>query len=326
MSKKLAPIAAIPVALFALAACGQSEEEQFLESMGCEDGQTAEECGQAMADDMDPAPGADIEDSDVWVGEGEMPPQYVGISDGMTSVDRTYTGRMGSEVSAELGEPVEIDQSAFVEHGDFVGTLTLDRVEAIDSCDTGNGEYAVADGRQMVQAWFTIDTTESGETFDFSGPHFKAPDDSAENAEEASIHSEYDLYMCQNQPGQPEDVAPGHEVERTLFFDLPSPDSPITYTSGLFDVTWEESASADDAVDHPESEPSDSDLPDAQDIDFFGPISDPSELMADITTLEDCETADMIWGGLMNGEIEGLDIDQDYLAELEAWMQENDCW
>lgn len=30
MSKKLAPIAAIPVALFALAACGQSEEEQFL--------------------------------------------------------------------------------------------------------------------------------------------------------------------------------------------------------------------------------------------------------------------------------------------------------
>ena len=206
---------------------------------------------------MEDAPGADIEDSDVWVGEGEMPPQYVGISDGMTSVDRTYTGRMSGDVTAQLGDPVEIDQGPFVERGDYVGTLTLDRVEAVESCDTGNGEHFVEEGRQMVQAWFTIDTTESGETFDFSGPNFKAPDDSAENAEEATIGGGYDMWMCQNRPGQPEDVEPGQEVERTLFFDLPTADSPIIYTSGLFDVTWEDALAvegddAQAAEDHEE--------------------------------------------------------------------------
>lgn len=48
------------------------------------------------------------------------------------------------------------------------------------------------------------------------------------------------------------------------------------------------------------------------------PISNPSELQADISTLENCETAEIVWGGLINGELEGFDIDQDYLADLES--------
>lgn len=315
MRKHITITAGSSALLLALTGCGQpAEEEEFNEQM--------EEVADEMSQDP---PGADIEDSDVWVGEGEMPPQYVGISEGMTSVDRTYTGRMGADVDAEIGEPVEIDQSPTVSYGDYVGTMTLDRVETLDSCDTGDGQHVAEDGGQLVQARFTIDTTDSDETFDLSGPNFYSPDESATNAEESSIYGDYDLWMCQNQPGQPEDVEPGQEVERTLIFELPEADSPIIYTSGLFDVTWDW-AGEGDAEETAEAEESDA-LPDAEDVDLYGGgFSHPDEVMVDIDSLSDCETADAVWGGLINGELEGFEIDQGYLSELESWMQANGCW
>lgn len=86
----------------------------------------------------------------------------------------------------------------------------------------------------------------------------------------------------------------------------------------------------DDEVDQlMQADPTDSadgSLPDASEVDLYGPISHPSELQVKIDTLEDCESAHIIWGGLMNGELEGFDIDTDYLSELEGWMDNNGCW
>ena len=50
------------------------------------------------------------------------------------------------------------------------------------------------------------------------------------------------------------------------------------------------------------------------------------DLYVDIYELDSCETADTIWGGLMNAELEGEDIDHQYLAELERWMEDSLCW
>lgn len=43
-------------------------------------------------------------------------------------------------------------------------------------------------------------------------------------------------------------------------------------------------------------------------------------------SFESCEDADFHWGGLMNDDLDGLDIDDRELADTEAWMQENRCW
>ena len=72
--------------------------------------------------------------------------------------------------------------------------------------------------------------------------------------------------------------------------------------------------------------PSDGALPSADEVDFYGPISHPDELMVDINTIEGCEDPNIIWGGLKNGELEGFDIDAQYMDELEVWMQDNGCW
>lgn len=72
--------------------------------------------------------------------------------------------------------------------------------------------------------------------------------------------------------------------------------------------------------------PADGTLPSADEVDFYGPISHPDELMVEISTLEGCEDPNIIWGGLRNGELEGFDIDAQYMDELESWMQDNGCW
>lgn len=43
-------------------------------------------------------------------------------------------------------------------------------------------------------------------------------------------------------------------------------------------------------------------------------------------SFDSCEEADFHWGGLMNDDLGGLDIDDQELAETEAWMQDNGCW
>lgn len=50
------------------------------------------------------------------------------------------------------------------------------------------------------------------------------------------------------------------------------------------------------------------------------------ELYVDIDSLGDCEEAHIIWGGMMNAELEGLETDGQYLADLEDWMAGNACW
>lgn len=308
------------VFLLSLTGCGQSEEEQFLEGMGCEEGQSAEECGEATADEMmEDAPSAGIEDTDIWVGEGEMPAQYEGISDDPLLQDRQFTGRMGGPVDAELGEPVQIDHGPFTSYGDYVGTLTLDRLEKIESCEMYSDDATAADGRQLAQAWFTVDASDSEETFEFSQTDFEAQDDDAVNSESSSLAGG-DTWSCQDHLELPDPVEAGASGERVLIFELPEPDSIIIYIGGVFDVTW-----GKEDNDSSEAQAGDA-LPSAGEIDFYGPINHPSDLQADISTLEDCETAEIIWGGLINGELEGFDIDQEYLADLESWMQANGCW
>lgn len=79
------------------------------------------------------------------------------------------------------------------------------------------------------------------------------------------------------------------------------------------------------AQDTPEPvDPSGDDLPSLDEVDLYA-IGHPDELYVDIDTLDDCESASIIWGGLQNAELEGFDIDHDYVAEVEAWMDNNDA-
>lgn len=86
----------------------------------------------------------------------------------------------------------------------------------------------------------------------------------------------------------------------------------------LYDCQEEVAQDTPDPVD-----PSGGDLPSIDEVDLYGPISHPDELYVDIDTLDDCDSASIIWGGLLNAEMEGFDIDHDYVAEIEAWMDNN---
>lgn len=65
---------------------------------------------------------------------------------------------------------------------------------------------------------------------------------------------------------------------------------------------------------------------DVQDEGIITERSTLDDLYVDIHTLDSCEDADMIWGGLMNAELEGHEIDGAYLADLEDWMVRSVCW
>lgn len=220
--------------LLGLTACGQSPEEEFLEGMGCEESQSAEECGQDMADEaMESAPGSDAEDSDVWVGEGEMPPHYEGVAQDPIWGDRTFTGRMSEDVQAELGEPVELDMGVSQSYGNYVGTISLDGVEFVESCET-TFEDAVPEFGHFLIAEVTLSSDEAAEDdWNISESDFRW-DGFDENP------ATYAAFQCEETFGGTNDqLRPGDEVTRTKVFDVPDTDGVLSYRGGLFDVDWQ---------------------------------------------------------------------------------------
>lgn len=53
---------------------------------------------------------------------------------------------------------------------------------------------------------------------------------------------------------------------------------------------------------------------------------EPAEPDESDVSFDSCEDADMHWGGLMNDDLDGLEVDPDELAQTEAWLQDNGCW
>lgn len=277
-NRTLHGLAILTTGLLALTACGPSEEEQFLEGMGCEDGESAEECGERMADDMEAE--WDQEDPDPFNME-----------------ERDFDHVTDGPVVLEVGETADIDQGPFEESGYHVGTMTLDEVEPVDTCESVADDANEPDEGRLVLATFSIDATHDEHDFELSESRFYTEDNESVNTD--TTHAVNGVtHACQETFGWIDDIEAGETVERVLVFELPAVDSPIIYQGGLHDVTWDQRGAAEVA-----------DEESAAAVDF-----------------DSCEEAEARWEELIEEDLAGEEIDQEELDAMDEWFQGRDCW
>lgn len=328
------------VALLALTACGGSDVEDLSEEdrqavaedvvtrdfLDCEDGETTAECEVRYEEETSAEMDEAMEEYD-----DEIKDMFGGES----------TGRMTEDVTAEIGEPVEVDLGPFVEGNDFAATVTLSAVEFSDTCVNyaPGGETSPSEAGQFASLTWDIDVdAEADNAFDFNVNEFRWDDYHYALSTPTSLDCELDL-------GHQDPIEPGESGQYTAIWDVPTTSAELQWREPTHTVTWiidgdegdadaapEPEAAEPEAEDAAESavvddtEPYSAQFPSANEVDLYAPKSHPDELMVDINTIEDCETAGLIEGSLMNGELEGFDIDYQYLGLLQNWMQGNGCW
>lgn len=263
------------VGLLALAACGQSEEEQFLEGMGCEDGETAEECGERIAaENMEAAP----EPAD----EPEL------------------NSRMVGPVEASVGEAVEVDLGPLEEENNFAGTVTLESVSFTDTCGDGLESQA----GQFATLTFLLDSDpDSDEELDFNGNTLSWPDHNDHLYSPESLD-------CQLMIGSDDPVGGGESGEYVMVLDLPDSTGELEWGDPTHPVVWSINGDEQsDGSEEPAEAPAAGGGASVEGVDF-----------------ESCEESELTWGELKNAELDGVPVDEEFLAGVESWMQENGCW
>lgn len=147
--------------------------------------------------------------------------------------EREFTGRMEGDVDAEIGEAVEIDEGAFEDHGDYVGTVTLESVESATSCTSLVGEHESRNGTYLF-ATFTIDVDEDAEgAFDFTDAGWRW-----EDFDDHVVHG--DTFSCKDEAnGLLDPIEPGETGERIEVFDVPEEAGYLIYRETTHDVTWD---------------------------------------------------------------------------------------
>lgn len=121
-----APLAITSAALLlTITACGPSAEEQaFLDGMGCEDGENAEECGERLADDMM---------------ETAPEPQSFSGSDAESGVDDAVQSEYSERFASE---PFNYDQHSVYRDPDTgaeLGTITINSIDSSHECGIAVG-------------------------------------------------------------------------------------------------------------------------------------------------------------------------------------------
>lgn len=273
---------------------------------------------------------AEVESLQQELDEAQSTPDVSGL---FTEAEDEFNSRMDGAVQASIGEPVEVDLGPYENENNFAATVTLSAVEFSDTCvnHAPTGETSPSEAGQFASLTWDIDVdADADNAFDFNTNAFRWDDYHYALSTPTSLDCELDL-------GHQDPIEPGESGQYTAIWDVPTTTAELQWMEPTYIVTWtidgDESESGEGAEEGTTTAPDDDvaessgdNLPSADEVDFYGPIGHPLELQVDIKTIENCETADIIWGGLMNGEMEGFDIDTQYLAELEDWMQGNGCW
>lgn len=163
----------------------------------------------------------------------DLAPKDMDFSDDPLLSDREFTGRMTGDVTAKLGDPVEIDEGVFEGIGDYMGTATLTELIAGPECYSHNETHTPVNGHYLF-ATFELSTDEDapGE-FDLSESDFRWEGLGEQIAT-------YEAWTCQDyENGVTDPVRRGETAQRILVFDIPEFEGTLTYRGATNYVSWE---------------------------------------------------------------------------------------
>ncbi|GAB3191981.1 hypothetical protein [Nesterenkonia suensis] len=212
-------------ALLLMAGCGADTEPDASEP-GDTEAVDATEVEQAVEDEAAETESED-EDDDEGVAAKDRD-----FSDDPILEDREFTGRMTGDVTARIGEPVELDQGVFEGIGDYVGTVTLTELSAGDGCYMYDDEVSYSTHGFIVYATFLLEADGDDELHISDG-------DFRWGGSDVQI-ADYETWQCMDYiNGVTDPVRSGESRERVYVFDVPDVDGTLTYRGATHYVDWE---------------------------------------------------------------------------------------
>ncbi|GAA1189338.1 hypothetical protein [Nesterenkonia xinjiangensis] len=209
------------VGLLALAGCGDNTDPVT----------EAEPEQEETASEAEPAVEEDAEEVESEADE-DVAPKDRDFSDDPILEDHDFTGRMTGDVTAHLGDPVEIDQGVFEGLGDYVGTVTMTELVPGDRCYTYDDESADSQNGFIVYATFLLEA-DGEEELDFNDGDFRWGGSDVQIATS-------DTWECMDYlNGATDSVRVGESRERIYVFDVPDVDGTLVYAGGSHYVDWE---------------------------------------------------------------------------------------
>lgn len=219
------------------------------------------------------------------------------LSDMPFDIPDEFNSRMTGPVEATVGEPVEVDIGIFEGENNYSGVVTLESVEFSDTCASGQ----VPESGVFATLEFSLDADpEADSALDFNSNTLSWPGHSGHLSSIEALDCEIALDSY-------DAIEPGQSGQYLMVLELPETDGVLEWSEPTFPVMW---SIGDGSSSEPTEESSGED----------GSAADSS------ITFDSCEDADFHWGGLMNDDLDGLEIDEQELADTEAWMQDNGCW
>lgn len=218
-------------------------------------------------------------------------------SDMPFDIPEEFNSRMTGPVEATIGEPVEVDVGIYEGENNHAGVVTLDSVEFSDTC----GDGQVPESGVFATLEFSLETDpEADSALDFNSNTLSWPG--------YSRHlSSVEALDCEIALDSRDAVEPGQSGQYLMVLELPETNGVLEWSEPTFPVMW--SIGDGSSGESTEESPGEDDSAAESSISF-----------------DSCEEADFHWGGLMNDDLDGLEVDEEELADTEAWMQDNGCW
>ncbi|NDK31167.1 hypothetical protein [Nesterenkonia haasae] len=215
--------------------------------------------------------------------------------------EREFNSRMTGDVEAAIGEVVEVDLGPFENENNYAGTVALTSIEFVNTCNDYESEVG-----QFAYLGFDISADDEAEdAIDFNSNAFRWDDYHYALSTPESLACELDL-------GHQDPIEPGESGQYTAVWEVPSTSATLQWREPTYIVSWEITGEDNaEAIEGPDEDVTETEPPNGTD--------------SSNVSFDDCDEAWTHWGGIMNDELDGQEIDGQELADIEDWINENGC-